>query len=79
MTWADRWGGAAETYPDFGRGYGADLRDSSLAQDLAALRLVAPTINMILGGASNRTYAAEARGRMRYWLGDPAAPAWTPL
>jgi hypothetical protein len=33
----------------------------SLAQELAALRLLAPTINMISGGASNRAYAAEAR------------------
>jgi Ser/Thr protein kinase RdoA (MazF antagonist) len=79
MTWAERWGGAAETYPDFAGGYGADLRESSLAQTLASLRLLAPTINMIINGASNPTYAAEARTRMRYWLGDPAAPAWTPM
>ena len=79
MTWAERWGGAAEAYPDFARGYGADLRESSLAQALASLRLLAPTINMIINGASNPTYAAEARARMRYWLGDPAAPAWTPM
>jgi Ser/Thr protein kinase RdoA (MazF antagonist) len=79
MTSADRWGGAAETYPDFARGYGADLRESSLAQELAALRLLAPTINMIINGASNPTCAAEARTRMRYWLGDPAAPTWTPF
>src|SRR3954471_6394999 len=78
MTSEERWGGAAETYPDFARGYGADLRESSLAQELAALRLLAPTINMIINGASNRTYAAEAQARMRYWLGDPAAPTWTP-
>jgi Ser/Thr protein kinase RdoA (MazF antagonist) len=79
MTWADRWGGAPGTYPDFARGYGADLRESSLARELAALRLLAPTINMIIGGASNRAYAAEANARIRYWLGDPAAPAWTPF
>jgi len=79
ITWADRWGGAAETYPEFARGYGADLRESSLARELAALRLLAPTINMIINGASNRTCAAEARARMRYWLGDPAAPTWTPF
>jgi thiamine kinase-like enzyme len=79
MTSADRWGGAAETYPDFARGYGADLHASSLAQELAALRLLAPTINMIINGASNPTCADEARTRMRYWLGDPAAPPWTPF
>jgi hypothetical protein len=79
LTWADRWGGAPETYSDFARGYGADLRESSLARELASLRLLAPTLNMITGGASDPACAAEARVRMRYWLGDPAAPAWTAL
>jgi Ser/Thr protein kinase RdoA (MazF antagonist) len=79
ISWAERWGGAPETYRDFARGYGADLRESPLAQELAALRLLAPTINMILNGASNPTYAAEAKIRLRYWLGDPAAPTWTPF
>jgi Ser/Thr protein kinase RdoA (MazF antagonist) len=78
-TWADRWGGAAKSCPDFARGYGADLRDSPLAKELAALRLFAPTINMIINAGSDPTLAAEARARMRYWLGDPAAPTWTPL
>ena len=79
MTWAARWGGAAEAYSDFARGYGADLRESSLAKELAVVRLLAPTINMITNGATNPACAAEARNRMRYWLGDPAAPAWTPF
>jgi len=43
------------------------------------VRLLAPTINMITNGATNPACAAEARNRMRYWLGDPAAPAWTPF
>jgi Ser/Thr protein kinase RdoA (MazF antagonist) len=79
ITWADRWGGAPGSYPDFARGYGADLRESSLAKELAALRLVAPTINMIINAGRDRSYAAEARARMRYWLGDADAPMWTPL
>jgi thiamine kinase-like enzyme len=79
MTWTERWGGAPETYRDFARGYGADLRESALAPELAVLRLLAPTINMVVAGASNPALGAEAETRMRYWLGDPAAPAWTPL
>jgi Ser/Thr protein kinase RdoA (MazF antagonist) len=79
MTWADRWGGAAASYPDFARGYGAHLRESPLAQELATLRLLAPTLNIILGSVSDAAYAAEAQVRMRYWLGDPSAPAWTAL
>lgn len=79
MTWAERWGGAAETYPAFARGYGGDLRQSPLAQELAALRLLAATINMIINGAANPAHAAEAKARMRYWLGDAAAPSWTPF
>jgi Ser/Thr protein kinase RdoA (MazF antagonist) len=79
ITWADRWGGAAETYPDFARGYGADLRSSPLAKELAALRLLAPTINTIINAASDPRFVGEAEARMRYWLGDPAPPTWTPL
>jgi Ser/Thr protein kinase RdoA (MazF antagonist) len=80
MSWPDRWGGAAETYSDFARGYDADLRESLLARELATLRLLAPTINMIINAGSDpAAYAAEAKARMRYWLGDPAAPAWSPL
>jgi hypothetical protein len=79
MTWAERWGGAPHTYPDFARGYGTDLRESTLAQELAALRLLAPTINMIINGANDAASAAEARARMRYWLGEPDAPTWTPF
>jgi Ser/Thr protein kinase RdoA (MazF antagonist) len=79
MTWAERWGGAAETYGAFARGYGADLRESPLARELARLRLLAPTINMIINGATEPACAAEAQVRMRYWLGDPDSPPWTPL
>jgi Ser/Thr protein kinase RdoA (MazF antagonist) len=79
MTLPERWGGALDTYRDFARGYGADLRESPLARELATLRLLAPTINMILAGATNPGCGAEAETRLRYWLDDPAAPAWTPL
>jgi hypothetical protein len=34
---------------------------------------------MIIGGATDRSQAVEAQARMRYWLDDPGAPAWTPL
>jgi Ser/Thr protein kinase RdoA (MazF antagonist) len=79
MTWPDRWGGAPSTYRDFARGYGADLRNAPVAKELATLRLLAPTINMIINGARSPVCAAEAKTRMRYWLGDPDAPSWTPL
>jgi uncharacterized protein YeaO (DUF488 family) len=79
MTWTDRWDGAPETYEDFAERYGADLRESWLAQELATLRLLAATMNVIMGGATDPTYAAEANVRMRYWVGDPAAPQWTAL
>jgi hypothetical protein len=65
MTWAERWGGAAGTYRDFARAYGADLRESSPAKELAALRLLAPTLDMVLEGASDPACAAEARVRLR--------------
>jgi len=79
LPWAERWGGSPQWYADFARGYGADLRASPLATELATLRLLAATLNKITGAASDPAYAAEARIRIRYWLGDPAAPTWTPL
>jgi Ser/Thr protein kinase RdoA (MazF antagonist) len=78
LTWADRWGGDPDDYQAFAGGYGADLRDSPAAQRLARVRLLAPTINMVIKGASSARHANEARLRMRYWRGEPRPPAWTP-
>lgn len=78
LTWEQRWGGAPGTYESFASGYGADLRGSSLAQFLARVRLLAPTLNKIVQGADDPERAAEARRRMRYWHGDPHAPPWQP-
>jgi Ser/Thr protein kinase RdoA (MazF antagonist) len=75
MRWADRYGGPARAYPDFAHGYGTDFRASPLANDLAALRLLAATLNVLIGA----DHVAEAVGRVRYWLGDPDAPAWRAL
>ena len=79
IPWADRYGGPIHAYPDFARGYGGDFRDAPLANDFAALRLLAATINTIISAGHNPEHAAEAETRMRYWLGDPGAPTWTAL
>ena len=79
LTWADRWGGAPGEYTAFADGYGGDMRESPLAQILARVRLLAPTINMIIRGATSSRHAEEARLRMLYWQGVPSAPAWTGL
>lgn len=78
LTWSDRWGGNSGDYAAFSTGYGADLQHSPLAQTLARVRLLAPTINTIISGRSSPSHAQEAQLRMRYWRGEPAAPAWTP-
>lgn len=78
LTWAERWGGHAGDYGAFADGYGADLRDAPDAQLLAQVRLLAPTVNMIINGRTSPRHAEEAKLRMRYWRGDPSAPAWTP-
>lgn len=41
MTWSTRWGGGAATYGDFARGYGQDMRNTRIGEQLAALRLLA--------------------------------------
>ena len=79
IPWAERYGGPAAAYPNFARGYGADLRESPLAQELAAVRLLAATLHAIAMAAEDLRYAGEAKARMRYWTGDPAAPTWTAL
>jgi Ser/Thr protein kinase RdoA (MazF antagonist) len=76
IPWASRYGGAPGTYPEFARGYGADLRDDRLAQDLSRLRLLGATVNLVLMAGRDARYAAEAHARLRYWLGDPGAPTW---
>jgi hypothetical protein len=78
LTWTDRWGGPPDAYTDFARGYGADFKTDRLAAELAAVRLLAPTVNMILNGATSEWHATEARLRMQYWRNDDAAPTWTP-
>jgi Ser/Thr protein kinase RdoA (MazF antagonist) len=78
LTWADRWGGDPGDYGAFAVGYGADLRRSPVARLLARVRLLAPTINMIVKGATSARHADEARLRMRYWRGELSPPAWTP-
>jgi Ser/Thr protein kinase RdoA (MazF antagonist) len=67
LTWAERWGGAPGDYEAFAAAYGAELRDSPLAQTLARMRLLAPTINKIIVGGESDRHAAEALVRMRYW------------
>jgi Ser/Thr protein kinase RdoA (MazF antagonist) len=78
LTWAERWGGDPSDYGAFAEGYDADLRDSADARLLARVRLLAPTVNMIINGRTSPRHAEEARLRMRYWRGDPSAPVWTP-
>lgn len=78
INWAGRWGGSPDAYPRFAAGYGRNFASDELANDLARLRLLAPTVNLIVKGATDARCAAEAQRRMTYWRGEPAAPAWTP-
>jgi hypothetical protein len=76
MTWAQRWGGDPEGYPRFAAGYGADLRRDPAAQALAELRLVAATLLRVRAAAADPRAGDEVERRLRYWRGDPDAPAW---
>ncbi len=77
MTWAQRWGGAAGEYEAFADGYGASLRGDPVAESLATLRLVAATLMRVIAGrGGDAAAAAEAECRLRWWRGDPDAPAW---
>lgn len=76
LTWEQRWGGAPGLYAAFASGYGADLSGDPLATTLAEGRLLAATLMRCRAGRHDATAAAEARRRLRYWVGDPDAPVW---
>jgi hypothetical protein len=76
MRWADRWGGAGGEYEAFASGYGDSFRDDPFAEAVADLRLVAATLMRVRRGRSDPAVADEAERRLRWWRGDPDAPAW---
>lgn len=78
LTWEDRRGGQAGTSEAFADGCGTDLSASPVAQLLARVRLLAPTLNKVVQGAADAERAAEACRRRRYWRGDLNAPPWRP-
>ena len=77
MNWTSRWGGAPGVYETFADGYGSSLRGEPVAEVLAELRLVAATLMRVRAGRTDPVAAKEAELRLRYWRGDPTAPAWT--
>lgn len=78
LTWGRIWGGRADDYPTFADGYGYDYRTDLLAGTLATLRLLAPTVNMVLRGHLDDRHHREGRRRLRYWMDDPGWPTWQP-
>jgi len=79
MTWTARWGGEPGIYEAFAEGYGRSLRGDPVAEALAELRLVAASLMRIRAGRVDTLAADEAERRLRWWRGDPTAPAWNPM
>lgn len=77
LTWPERWGGQPGTYDEFARGYGRSLRDDPQTVAISELRLVAATLMRVAASITNPAAGPEAERRLRYWRGDPDAPAWT--
>jgi thiamine kinase-like enzyme len=75
-TYAGRWGGDPRSYAAFAEGYGRSLADDELTQTLGTLRNVAATIMRVRAGRTDPAAAEEAARRLRWWRGDPDAPAW---
>ncbi len=76
MTWTERWGGAPGVYERFAAGFGRSMRGDDVAKALAELRLVAATLMRLRAGRRDATARTEAECRLRWWRGDPDAPAW---
>jgi hypothetical protein len=91
LTWADRWCGPTSgsangaaggpssggEYEAFAEGYGRSLADDPATRAFSELRLVAATLMRLVAGMANPAAMPEAQLRLRYWRGDPDAPAWT--
>lgn len=76
MTMAEHWGGPPGEYEAFAEGYGRSMRGDDVAESIAELRLVAATLMRVRAGRTDPAAAAEADRRLRWWRGDPDAPAW---
>ena len=76
MTWQSMWGGSAGEYEAYATGYGRTMVDDPAAEAYAELRLVAATLMRVRAGMRDPAAMPEAQSRLRYWRGDPAAPAW---
>jgi len=74
-TWTARWGGEADLYEAFRRGFGRAV-DAAMLAAIAELRLVAATLMRLKRARIDPTHRHEAEQRMRYWRGDPDAPMW---
>jgi hypothetical protein len=87
LTWADRWSGPssgpASSAPSGGEyeacaaAYGRSLAGGPAARAFSELRVVAATLMRLAAGMANPAAMPEAQLRLRYWRGDPDAPAWT--
>jgi hypothetical protein len=76
LTWTQRWGGEPGTYEAFADGYGRSLSDDPQTIAIAELRLVAATLMRVAASITNEAARPEAERRLRYWRGEPDAPAW---
>jgi len=76
MTWESRWGGRAGEYAAYAEGYGRTLVGDPAAEAYAELRLVAATLMRVRAGMRDPEAMPEAQSRLRYWRGEPDAPAW---
>lgn len=84
MTWTERWRGAPGIYDGFAAGYGWSARGDRFAAAFAELRLVAATLMRVKAASAFEASPSpdapdprpEAERRLRYWRGDPDAPAW---
>ncbi len=75
-TYAGRWGGDPNVYPEFADGYGCSLVEDALTNTVASLRNVAATLMRVRAGITDGAARAEAERRLRYWRGEPDAPPW---
>jgi len=76
LTTLELWGGPPGFYAAFARGYGHDYSADPACRDLAMLRLLTATANLVLRAQWDPSAVAQVQVRLRYWMGEAVPGSW---
>jgi hypothetical protein len=77
LTTLDLWGGPPGFYSTFAHGYGYDYSADRGCRDLAVLRLLTATANLVLKAQRDQSALPQVDIRLGYWMGEHVGARWT--